>query len=85
MENQRTMTTLKITIDNRKHAQLLTKLLRSMAFVKKVEEDIPVPQVPDQFVIIKNILNAIEPNSLFSNINNPIEWQKNIRDEWETH
>ena len=78
------MTTLKITIDNRKHAQLLTKLLKSMAFVKNIEEDLPVTQVTDQFVMLKNFFNTIEPNSLFSNISNPIEWQKNIRNEWET-
>jgi hypothetical protein len=79
------MTTLKITVDNKKHAQLLTKLLKSMAFVKKIEEDKPVDQVTDQFVILKNIFNAIEPDSLFTNINNPVEWQKNIRNEWEAH
>ena len=77
------MTTLKVTIDNRKHAQLLTKLLKSMAFVKNIEEDLPTTQVTDQFVMLKNFFNAIEPNSLFSNISNPIEWQKNIRNEWE--
>lgn len=79
------MITLKITIDNRKHAQLLTKLLQSMAFVKKVEEDFSIPQVNNQFVTLKNFFNAIEPNSLFTNINNPVEWQKNIRNEWEAH
>ena len=78
------MTTLKITVDNRKHAVLLTKLLKSMAFVKKVEEDLPVSKMTDQFVILKNAFNAIEPNSLFSKINDPVEWQKKIRDEWET-
>ena len=77
------MTTLRITVDNRKHALLLTKLLKPMAFVKKVEEDFPVTKVANQFVTLKNIFNSIEPDSLFTNINNPIEWQKNIRDEWE--
>ena len=77
------MTTLKVTIDNRKHAQLLTKLLKSMAFVKNIEEDLPATQVTNQFVMLKNFFNTIEPNSLFSNISNPIEWQKNIRNEWE--
>ena len=78
------MTTLKITVDNRKHAILLTKLLKSMAFVKKVEEDLPVTKMTDQYVILKNVFNSIEPNSLFSKISDPVEWQKNIRDEWET-
>ena len=78
------MTTLKITIDNRKHAILSTKLLKSMAFVKKVVEDLPVTKMTDQYVILKNVFNSIEPNSLFIKISDPVEWQKNIRDEWET-
>jgi hypothetical protein len=79
------MTTLRITIDNRKNAQLLTKMLRSMAFVKKIEEDLPVSQTENQYVQLKNIIHAIKPGSLFCEINNPVEWQKNIRDEWEAH
>jgi hypothetical protein len=79
------MTTLKITIDNRKNALLLTKLLKSMDFVKKVEEDITETPDSDQFIILKSFFNDIRPNSLFNNINNPVEWQKKMRDEWETH
>jgi hypothetical protein len=77
------MTTLKITVNNRKNAQLLTKMLKSMAFVKKIEEDLPVSQNTDQFVTLKNIFSAIKPDSMFRDIMNPVEWQKNIRDEWE--
>jgi len=61
-----------------------TKLLKSMAFVKKVEEDLPVDISTDQFATLKSIFNNIEPDSLFRNVNNPIEWQKKLRDEWET-
>ena len=78
------MTTLKITVDNRKNAQLLTKLLKSMVFVKKVEEDLPVSERNDQFSMLKKIFNVTEPNSLFSSVINPVKWQKEIRDEWET-
>ena len=78
------MTTLRIIVNNRKNAQLLTKMLKSMVFVKKVEEDLSVTQETDQFVILKSILNAIKPDSIFSNVTNPVEWQKKIRDEWET-
>lgn len=78
------MTTLKITIDSRKNAQLLTKLLKSMAFVKKVEEDTtPIPQKTDQFSMLKKIFDSIAPNSIFRSIDSPEDWQKNIRDEWE--
>ena len=77
------MTTIKITIDNRKNARLLTKMLKSMAFVKNIEEEFPVSENSNQFLLLKNFLNSIEPNSMFRDINNPVEWQKNIRDEWE--
>ena len=77
------MTTLKITVNNKKNAQLLTKLLKAMTFVKKVEEDMPIPQKANQFVSLKNFLNTIESKSVFRTINNPVEWQKNMRDEWE--
>jgi len=44
------MTTLKITVDNRKNAQLLTKLLKSMTFVKKIEADLPTPRIANQYL-----------------------------------
>ena len=77
------MTTIKITVNNRKNAQLLTKLLKSMAFVKKVEEDLPISRNSNQFVSLKHFLETIEPESVFRTINDPVEWQKNLRDEWE--
>ena len=78
------MTRLRITVDNRKNAQLLTKMLKSLVFVKDVEEDLDnIPQT-DQFSELKNIFNSINPNSFFKSINEPVEWQKEIRDEWET-
>ena len=77
------MTTIKITVNNRKNARLLTKLLKSMAFVNKVEEDLPISPNADQFVSVKHFLNSIEPESMFRTINNPVEWQKEMRDEWE--
>jgi hypothetical protein len=67
------MTTLKITIDSRKNAQLLTKLLKSMAFVKKVEEDTPIRQKTDQFSMLKKIFDSIDPNSIFRSIDSPAD------------
>ena len=78
------MTTLRITVDNRKNAQLLTKMLKSMAFVKDVEEDQIVNQPSDQFEMLNRVLKTITPNSVFTAIDNPCNWQKEIRDEWET-
>lgn len=54
-----------------------------MAFVNKVEEDLPVSRNANQFMSLKHFLNTIEPESVFRTINNPVEWQKKLRDEWE--
>ena len=56
-----------------------------MSFVKNIEEDQNVSLVSNQFIILKKFFNAIEPDSLFTKISNPTEWQKNIRNEWEAH
>ncbi|HLN73096.1 MAG TPA: hypothetical protein VK205_07355 [Prolixibacteraceae bacterium] len=79
------MTTIKVTVDSRKNARLLTKILKSMAFVKRIEEDSPIAQKSDQFTKLKDIIDSIEPESMFRAINSPEDWQKNIRDEWEAH
>ena len=78
------MTTLIVTVDNKKNAQLLTKMLKSMVFVKNIEEDPIAGKQEDQFALLNGVLKTINPNRLFNSINDPVEWQKKIRDEWET-
>jgi len=73
---------IKVTVDTPQNARLLTKLLKSMAFVKKIEEEVS-PHESGQYAELKNLFEAIEPGHLFRKIDNPNEWQKNIRDEWE--
>ena len=34
--------------------------------------------------MLEKVFNVTEPNSLFSRVINPVKWQKEIRDEWET-
>jgi len=77
------MNTIRITVDNRKNARLLTKMLKSMAFVKKIEDDFPISDNSAQFALLNKLFNAIEPDSMFRDVDNPVEWQKNIRNEWE--
>lgn len=74
------MTTLRITVDNKKNARLLTRILRNMNFVKRIEEDNNV--VHNQFVVLKKMFSNLEPNNLFREINDPVKWQREIRDEW---
>lgn len=76
------MIALRITVDGQQNALMLIKILRSMSFVKEVETDLSVEKNENQFDSIKNLLSTIEPGSVFSEIKNPIEWQKQIRNDW---
>jgi hypothetical protein len=76
------MTALKITVDNQQNAMMLMKMLRSMSFVKEIVADLPPDKADNQYDGLKKILTAIEPGSMFSDIKNPVDWQKQIRNEW---
>ena len=74
------MTTIKITVDSKKNARLLTSLLRNMNFVKKIEEENNV--VKNQYTVLKKMFNTIEPKQIFRKIDDPVKWQKELRNEW---
>lgn len=76
------MTTIKITVEGKKNALLLKKLLKSISFIKHIEEEKTVEKT--QFLILKNYFKDIEPNTMFSEIKDPVEWQNQMRNEWET-
>ncbi|MFW6310592.1 MAG: hypothetical protein ACOC1D_05750 [Prolixibacteraceae bacterium] len=77
------MTTLKITVDNKKNARLLVRLLRNMKFVKKVEEE-TLQVHKNQYAALKELFSSIKANHLFQKIEDPVKWQKGLRDKWET-
>jgi hypothetical protein len=74
------MTTLKITVDNQKNARFLSKILKNMNFVKKIEHEQVIEK--NQYTKLKLLFNKVEKGELFSLINNPVEWQQEIRNEW---
>ena len=74
------MTTLEITVDSKKNAIMLKKMLRSMTFIKSIEEEKTVKKT--QFLILKEIFKDVKPNTIFREINDPVEWQNQLRDEW---
>jgi len=76
------MTALKITVDTQQNALMLVKILRSMSFVKEIDTDMPIEDSKNQFDDLKKILTTIEPGSVFSEIKDPVEWQKQLRNEW---
>ncbi len=74
------MTTLRITVDNQKNARLLSKILRNMNFVKKIEQEQTIGK--NQYAALKQLFNNLEKGELFSSIQNPIDWQRELRNEW---
>jgi Xaa-Pro aminopeptidase len=75
------MTILKVTVDD-EQADELKKLLNNISFIRSVEqEQINEPDVT--YTKVKKILDAAKGKELFKDIKDPLEWQKNIRKEWE--
>jgi hypothetical protein len=80
------MTTLKITVED-ENAGLLKKLLQEVSFVKSIEEE----KVIEKDIIvketsigrIKEILDKAKGKSLFKDIEDPVEWQRKVRKEWD--
>ena len=77
------MTTIKIKVDNKHNARILQKMLQAMSFVKEIESDLHVNEKEEQYDHLKKLLSNIEPGSLFGEVENPVKWQKDIRDEWD--
>ena len=77
------MNTIKISVKSNKDAVLLTKLLKSLNFVIKVE-----PVIEDnvnrknQFERINDLIEKKANSKLFKEIIDPVLWQKNLRNEW---
>jgi hypothetical protein len=80
------MTTSKITVED-ENAGLLKKLLQEVSFVKSIEEE----KVIEKDIIvketsigrIKEILDKAKGKSLFKDIEDPVEWQRKVRKEWD--
>ena len=73
------MTTLSVTIDDTNKLQMLLDWLRSISFVKKVEID---ESSTGNFDEVMKVLEQIPEDGIMKDISDPVEWQKQQRDEW---
>ncbi|MFW6245910.1 MAG: hypothetical protein ACOC13_00530 [Tangfeifania sp.] len=78
------MTVLKVYVDNKKNARLLQRMLQSMRFVKKIESELPLVEDKSQFEQLQETLDSVDPSASFPEIKDPVKWQNNLRNEWET-
>lgn len=73
------MTTLNVTIDDTNKLQMLIEWLRSITFVKKVEVN---ESSTGNFEEVMKVLEQIPEGGIMKEISDPVEWQKQQRDEW---
>ena len=74
------MTTLSVTIDDTNKLQMLLDWLRSISFVKKVEVN---ESSTGNFDEVMKVLEQIPEGGILKEISDPVEWQRQQRDEWE--
>ena len=73
------MTTLSVTIDDTNKLQMLLDWLRSISFVKKVEVN---ESSTGNFDEVMKVLEQLPEGGIMKDISDPVEWQKQQRDEW---
>ncbi len=76
------MTTIKISVKNKRDATLLLRVLKKMPFIDCVEET-NREIVPNQFNRLSEFLTKHRNTSFFSTEPDAVLWQKKLRDEWE--
>ena len=81
------MTTITIIVDDERKDSL-ERILREIPYVKdiKVEGETQNEQLqepPTQYDRIKKVLDAARGKDLFKDIKDPVEWQRQIRKEWD--
>ena len=73
------MTTLSVTIDDTNKLQMLLDWLSSISFVKKVEVN---ESSTGNFDEVMKVLKQIPEGGILKEITDPVEWQRQQRDEW---
>lgn len=73
------MIPIQLEVEENEYDKFIT-MLRSLRYVKLAQKQHTIAAIP-QIERIKAALDAI-PQSIFSEITDPLEWQRNIRDEW---
>ena len=77
------MTTIKVFVKSKRDAGLLIRLLRKVSFVEQIEEIEKSDLSINQVAAVKSYLDKNSSASFFSDIVDPVSWQKNLRDEWK--
>ncbi|WP_374950273.1 hypothetical protein [Mucilaginibacter sp.] len=78
------MTTLIVKVDDNR-TESLRKILNEIPYVHSIEQenDAQLMEPLTQYERIKKIVDAAKGKDLFVDIKDPVEWQREIRKEWD--
>jgi len=75
------MSTISVTVEQTNQAFMLAEWLKNIRFVQKVTIDIDKP-ASGNAIAIQKVIDSIKSQHLFSDIIDPVAYQKELRDEW---
>jgi succinate dehydrogenase/fumarate reductase-like Fe-S protein len=75
------MNTISVTVEQASQAFMLVEWLKNIRFVKDVTIDMN-RTARGNVEAVQNALDAIRSQKPFSDITDPVEYQRSIRDEW---
>ena len=75
------MSKISVTVDQTEQAYMLMEWLKNIRFVKEVNIEIDKPSVGNAEAIQK-VWDVIKSKHLFSDITDPVAYQRKLRDEW---
>jgi hypothetical protein len=75
------MSTISVTVEQTSQALMLVEWLKNIRFVKEVNIEVEKPSVGNVEAIQK-ALDAAKSMNIFSDIDDPVAYQRQLRDEW---
>jgi hypothetical protein len=75
------MSTISVTVEQPNHAFMLVEWLKNIRFVQYVTIDTN-KTASGNVEAVQTALDAIQSENLFSDIIDPVDYQRRIRDEW---
>jgi len=76
------MSTISVTVEQPNHALMLVEWLKNIRFVKEVHVETENSSPQGNAAAIKKALEGIKSKNLFSDIDDPVAYQRQLRDEW---
>jgi len=75
------MSTISVTVEHANHAFMLVEWLKNIRFVQDVTFDIG-KTTSGNAEAVQKALDAMQSKHFFSDVDDPVDYQKRIRDEW---